>query len=58
MEEKKFIERSKPDFDEKAETDKGLEAYKKILAHQREMCERLGLKVAYYVLPRKKDSDD
>ena len=57
MEDKKIIERSETDFDEKTETDKGLEAYKKMLAHQREMCKRLGLKVAYYV-PQKKDSDD
>ena len=58
MKDKKIIDQNKADFDEEIETDKGLEAYKKMLAHQREMCERLGLKVAYYVPPKKEDSND
>ena len=43
MKDKKIIDQNKADFDEEIETDKGLEAYKKMLAHQREMCERLGI---------------
>lgn len=59
MEDKKIIEQNKTDFnEEEIEVDEGFESYRKMLARQREMCERLGLKVAYYVPPKKIEDND
>ena len=59
MEDKKTIEQNETDSNEKIEFDKRLEAYKKMLERQRKWLEaHPNVKVAYYVPPKKKDSDD
>ncbi len=58
MEDKKIIEQNKMDSNEE-EIDEGFEEYRKMLERQRKWLEvHPGVKVAYYVPPKKEDSDD
>ena len=58
MEDKKIIEQNKMDSNEE-EIDEGFEEYRKMLERQRKWLEaHPQVKVAYYVPPKKKDSDD
>ena len=58
MEDKKIIEQNKMDSNEE-EIDEGFEAYRKMLERQRKWLEaHPNVKVAYYVPPKKEDSDD
>ena len=56
MEEKRI--KKNADLEADTDVDEGFEAYRKTLACQREMCERLGLKVAYYAPPQKIEDND
>ena len=56
MEEKRI--KKNADLEADTDVDEGFEAYRKTLACQREMCERLGLKVAYYAPPQEIEDND
>ena len=57
--EKEKIKKNNTELESDNEVDEGFEAYRKMLARQREWIEaHPGVKVAYYVPPKKEDPDN